>query len=218
MSDRESSGERKALPVKQATTIEPIHELLARRWSPRAIDEKRPVTSEELVALLEAARWAPSCFGEEPWRYVVCDRFTDQSAWDDAFACLAEGNQSWAKRAPALLLSVAVRRFSHNGRENRWAAHDTGAASENLCLEGTALGLVVHQMGGFDADEARKRFSLPEEAMPMAMIAVGHPGDPDLLDDKRRERELSPRKRKPFAQLIFAGRWEHPFEPGDDGS
>lgn len=218
MTDREGNTETRQLPVKRPVTMEPIHDLLARRWSPRALDEERQVSRAELVALLEAARWAPSCFGEEPWRYVVCDRFTDRPAWDDAFACLVEGNQSWAKRAPVLILSVAVRRFSHNDRENRWAGHDTGAASENLCLQGTALGLVVHQMGGFDADEARQRFALPEEAMPMAMIAVGHPGDPEQLDEKRLQRELAARERKPFAERIFAGRWERAYEPGQGGS
>lgn len=195
------------LAEKRAATSEPIHDLLARRWSPRALDGERPVERSQLVALLEAARWAPSCFGEEPWRYLVCDRFADRDPWDDACACLAGGNRSWAQRAPLLLVSVAVKRFSESGKENRWAEHDVGAASENLCLQATALGLVAHQMGGFDAAAARRRFEIPEDAVPMAIIAVGHPGDPSQLDDTRRERELGPRRRKPLGERFFAGRW-----------
>ena len=137
---------------KPAVTRPPIAELIARRWSPRAMDSTQPVSRDHLLALLEAARWAPSCFGDQPWRYLVWDRFRDPAGWQQAFECLAEGNQSWVQNAPVLLLAVAAPAFGHNGQPNRWAQYDTGAASENLCLQAAALGLVAHQMGGFNPE------------------------------------------------------------------
>ncbi|MCP5157999.1 MAG: nitroreductase family protein [Gammaproteobacteria bacterium] len=197
---------------KPATTSTPIAELLARRWSPRAIDPGQPVSREQLLALLEAARWAPSCFGDQPWRYLVWDRFRDAEAWQQAFACLAEGNQIWVKNAPILLLSVAAPHFGHNQKPNRWAQYDTGAASENLCLQATTLGLVAHQMGGFDADQAKATFNIPTDHACMAMIAVGHPGPVDGLPEMLREKEQAPRERKSLAQIAFEGRWEQGFQ------
>jgi nitroreductase len=192
---------------KPAVTQVAIADLLARRWSPRAIDPDRPVGREDLLALLEAARWAPSCFGDQPWRYLVWDRFRDATGWQRAFACLAEGNQIWANNAPILLLSVATPHFGHNHKPNRWAQYDTGAASENLCLQATALGLVVHQMGGFDPEKARATFAIPPDHACMAMIAVGYPGPVDVLPESLRERELAPRERKPLDSLAFEGGW-----------
>ncbi len=100
-----------------------------------------------VLALAEAARWSPSCFGDEPWRYIVFDRQTDSEAWQKAFDCLAEGNQNWAAAAPLLLLAVAGLRFSSNEKANRWAQYDTGAASMSLCIQATSMDLMVHQMG-----------------------------------------------------------------------
>lgn len=192
---------------KPATTGTAIAELIARRWSPRAIDPDKPVSREHLLALLEAARWAPSCFGDQPWRYLVWDRFGDLAGWRQAFECLAEGNQSWVNNAPVLLLAVATPNFGHNDKPNRWAQYDTGAASENLCLQATALGLVAHQMGGFDPEQARIRFNIPADHACMAMIAVGHPGPVEALPDLLRERESAPRERKPLDRIVFEGDW-----------
>ncbi len=192
---------------KPAVTQVAIADLIARRWSPRAIDLDRPVSREHLLALLEAARWAPSCFGDQPWRYLVWDRFRDPAGWRQAFECLAEGNQAWVNNAPVLLLSMAAPNFGHNDKPNRWAQHDTGAASENLCLQAAALGLVAHQMGGFDAERAKSRFSIPADHVCLAMIAVGHPGPVEALPDALRERELAPRERNPLDRFVFEGGW-----------
>ncbi len=192
---------------KPALTQPPIAELIARRWSPRAIAPNQPVSREHLLALLEAARWAPSCFGDQPWRYLVWDRFRDPDRWQQAFECLAEGNQDWVKNAPILLLSLASPNFGHNDKPNRWAQHDTGAASENLCLQATALGLVAHQMGGFDPDKVKATFNIPAGYTCMAMIAVGQPGSVEVLSEALRERELAPRERKPLDSLAFEGGW-----------
>ena len=198
---------------KPAVTQPPIAELIARRWSPRALDPDQPVSREHLRALLEAARWAPSCFGDQPWRFLVWDRFRDPAGWHQAFECLAEGNQVWVKNAPVLLLAMAAPNFGHNSQPNRWAQYDTGAASENLCLQATALGLVAHQMGGFDPEQARARFNIPADHACMAMIAVGHPGAVDALPDPLRDRERAPRERKPLASLAFEGGWGRELQP-----
>lgn len=196
---------------KSAITQAPIADLIAHRWSPRAIDPDKPVGREPLLALLEAARWAPSCFGDQPWRYLVWDRFRDAASWQQAFGCLAEGNQVWVKNAPVLLLSIAAPNFGHNDQPNRWAQHDTGAASENLCLQATALGLVAHQMAGFDPDRAKTRFNIPADHVCMAMIAVGHPAPVEVLPDALREKELAPRERKSLDRFAFEGRWGQGF-------
>lgn len=195
------------MPKNPAITQVAIADLIAQRWSPRAIDPDQSVSRDQLLALLEAARWAPSCFGDQPWRYLVWDRFRDPAGWQQAFGCLAEGNQLWVKNAPILLLAVAAPNFGHNDQPNRWAQYDTGAASENLCLQATALGLVAHQMGGFDPEAAKARFNIPADHIGMAMIAVGHPGAIELLPQALAEKEQAPRSRKPLAQLAFEGRW-----------
>lgn len=191
---------------KIANTAAPVHELIARRWSPRAFDTGRPVAPEQLLALLEAARWAPSCFGDEPWRYVVCDKSRNAAAWERALACLTEKNRRWARNAPLLILSTADSEFQ-TGKSNRWGQHDTGAASENLCLQATAMGLAAHQMGGFDAQAARAVFGIPPRYACMAFIAVGHPADPATLDEDLRATELGQRSRKPLAERFFDGAW-----------
>lgn len=192
---------------KPANTSVPIHELIARRWSPRAIDQERPVARQDLLALLEAARWAPSCFGDQPWRYLVFDRFRDRASWQKAWDYLSDGNKAWVRLAPVLLVSFADSVFRRNGKPNRWGQHDTGAASENLALQGMALGLVVHQMAGFNREGLRSGFGVPDQFTAMAMIAVGHPGDPADLPEAKRVSELGARKRVPLADVAFEGRW-----------
>jgi nitroreductase len=202
-----------------AHTSVPIHELLAKRWSPRAFDANRNVTTEQLVALFEAARWAPSCNNDEPFRYLVWRRDRDPRGFEQAFDCLSENNRKWVKNVPVLMLSCGGSIFAHNGKPNRFGPHDTGAASACLALQGVALGLAVHQMGGFDAAKARATFAIPEEYTPMAMIAVGYQASPDVLDDETKAKELKPRSRKAIAEHFYAGRWGRlePTESGERG-
>ena len=195
---------------KKAQTSVAIHDLMVRRWSPRAFDNNRPVSHEQIKSLLEAARWAPSCYGDEPWRYLLWDRKRDPAGWQKAFECLAGGNQIWVKNAPLLMASIAGSQFAHNGKPNRWAQHDTGASSMCLVLQAVALGLAVHQMGGFDADKLSEKFAIPAGYTPMAMIAVGYQADADILEGEIKERELAPRARKPLREKFFEGTWGVP--------
>ena len=195
---------------KPAITQVAIDPTLARRWSGRAYDSSKPVSHEQVIALLEAARWAPSCFGDQPWRFLVWNQGSDAAAWQQAFDCLVPGNQSWVQHAPVLLLVTADSKFQHNGKDNRWGQYDTGAAAENLCLQASALGLMAHQMGGFDTDKARNAFAIPEQYALMAMVAVGYQADIATLSGEALERETAARTRRPLGELFFQDSWGKP--------
>ena len=197
---------------KTASTSAPINETIANRWSPRAFDASKSVSHAQIVALCEAARWAPSCFGDEPWRFIVWDKNTDEKSWQQAFDCLAPSNQTWVKNAPVLMLICADTLFGHNQTPNRWAQYDTGAAAENCCLQASHMGLAAHQMGGFNADAARDAFNIPAQITPMAMLAIGYEGDANDLPEELKARELAARKRKPLGDLFFAGTWGKPVK------
>lgn len=190
---------------KPAPTDNPIHELLRRRWSPRAF-AARMVEPEKLRSLWEAARWAPSCFNEQPWSLVIATR-EDKTDYDRLLSCLTESNRTWAHHAPVLMLSVAKLYFEEDGKPNRHAFHDVGLAVENLAIQAVALNLFVHQMAGFSIERAREQFGIPERYEPVAMIAVGYPGDPSILPDRLREREFRPRSRKAITEFVFSGVW-----------
>ena len=195
--------------AKLAQNEAPILDLLRRRWSARALDG-RPLPHDTLTSLLEAARWAPSGGNGQPWTFLVFDG-QDAAARADAEACLMPGN-AWAKRAAVLILSVAHDRRD-DGKPNVTALHDLGLATENLLLQAIALGLVAHPMGGFNRDEARARFAIPEHCSPAAMIALGYPGDTTHLDEKQRASEAAARTRKPLGAIAFAGRWGTAYRP-----
>ena len=197
---------------KPAITSESINETIANRWSPRAFDASKTVSHQQIIALLEAARWAPSCFGDQPWRFIVWDKNTDESAWQQAFDCLAPSNQTWVKAAPVLMLVCADTLFGHNQSPNRWGQYDTGAAAENFVLQAASMGLAAHQMGGFNTDAAREKFAIPAQFTPMAMLAVGYEGDANNLPDDLKTRELAERKRKSLGELFFDGMWNQPIK------
>lgn len=195
---------------KPAITQVPIDATIANRWSGRAYDANQSVSQAQVLALLEAARWAPSCFGDQPWRFLVWNKADDAAGWQQAFDCIVPGNQSWVKDAPVLILVTASQQFSHNGQENRWAEYDTGAAALNLSLQASAMGLMAHQMGGFDANKTRETFAIPETFNLMAMLSVGYPADITTLSGEVLAREQQERKRRPLGELFFAGQWGKP--------
>jgi len=193
---------------KLAETRYPIHELLRERWSPRAFAD-RMVEPEELRSLLEAARWAPSSFNEQPWSFIVATK-QHPGEYERLLSCLVEGNVRWAQHAPVLMLSVAKLAFERNQKPNRHAFHDVGLAVENLVIQGMALGLFVHQMAGFHADRALEMYGIPEGYDPVAAMVIGYLDDPGRLPDDLREREVAPRFRKPLESFVFSGQWGQP--------
>ena len=190
---------------KPADTQYPIHDLLKRRWSPRAFSDQR-VEPDRLRSLLEAARWAPSSNNAQPWSFIVATQ-EDAAEYGRLLNCLVEFNIQWAQRAPVLIASVARLSFEDDGKPNRHALHDVGQAVANLIVQATALGLAVHQMAGFHPDKVRELYDVPKEFEPVAMMALGYPGDPESLPEKLKKRELAPRERKPVTEFVFAGRW-----------
>ena len=193
---------------KPAETQAPIHDLIRRRWSPRAFSD-RPVEPENLLSLFEAARWAASGSNEQPWAFVVATQ-ADRKNYEEMLGVLVESNRGWAHQAPVLILTLAHTQFERDGRPNRHGFYDLGQAAANLALQATALGLVTHPMAGFDVEAARIRFAVPPGWEPVSVIALGYPGDPDSLSEKLKQRELAQRQRKPLGSFVFSGVWGHP--------
>jgi len=182
-----------------------IHPLLTERRSLRAFSP-RAVAPETLGSLLEAARWAPSCMNEQPWSFIVATK-ENKIDLDRLLGCLLDFNLQWAQHAPVLILSIARVTFASNGKANRHALHDVGQAMAALTFQATASGLVVHQMAGFDAEKARREFSIPVDHDPVAISAIGYPGRSDTLPEKLQEREMAPRTRKTLKDFVFQGTW-----------
>ena len=191
---------------KPAPADHPVHDLIRDRWSPRAFNS-RPVEREMLLSLFEAARWSPSCFNEQPWRFVVASKADDPRAYDDLAGCLVEANAAWATAAPVLMLSVAKLQFDRTGQPNRHALHDLGMATMSLTLQAEAMGLRMHHMGGFNPSKARQVLAIPEDHEPVAMAALGYPGDPASLPADTRDRENAPRQRIALTDFVFTGRF-----------
>ncbi len=188
------------------TADAPIHDLLSKRYSPYLFEAKA-VESEKLATCLDAARWAASSFNEQPWRFIVATR-DDSAAFATLLDCLVEANQSWAKNAGVLILTVAKLTFTRNNTPNRVAEHDIGMASANLVVQATALGLHAHQMAGIDMSKCRHTYGIPEGYDPVTAIALGYAADPAGRDDDMAKRDQGARQRKPFDEWVFAGKWE----------
>jgi nitroreductase len=185
-----------------------IHELIAVRRSPRAFSGQ-PVEPEILQALFEAARWAPSSFNEQPWRFIYAAKDMPEE-YSTLLDILSERNRQWAHSAPVLLLSIAKDTFTRNEKPNRHAFHDVGLAMGNLTLQATASGLYVHQMAGFDREKARETLQIPEGYEAVAMAAIGYPaGDPGDLPEPLKSLENAPRTRKSLEEIVYAGKWEN---------
>lgn len=181
----------------------PIDELFLDRWSPRAMSGE-PIAQEDLMTLFEAARWAPSSFNNQPWRFLYARRDTEQ--WGLFFDLLVEFNQSWARNAAVLVLFISKNTFDTNGEPSVTHSFDTGAAWENLALQSWLKGLVVHGMQGFDFERARTDLHVPEGFRVEAMVAIGKPGSIDVLPAELRDREL-PSDRRKLEQTICEGRF-----------
>jgi nitroreductase len=185
---------------KIANTDFPIHNLIARRWSARAFSTKT-VEKSKLLSILEAARWAPSSRNEQPWRYIV---FTDENPekLNIARSVLLEIN-NYAKRAPILICALTKKYYSDNGIYNKLHFHDLGAANENMFLESFNQGLIMHEMGGFDRDKARRVFNVPDEYEIGIMVAIGYQDSHDILPKRYKEKAFSPRERKSLSEIVF---------------
>jgi nitroreductase len=196
--------------LKHAPAVGGVLPVILERWSPRSF-ESREVNPADLKRVFEAARWAPSSFNEQPWRFIVAKRESD--TFNQIVATMTTGNQAWAPKAPMLILGIA-KSFTHNGSSNRFAMHDLGAAMALITLEATALGLATHQMAGFDEEAARTALGIPEEFAIGSIMALGYQGEPSALpNEKLIAAEVAPRTRKPLNELVFSS-WDVPARLG----
>jgi len=184
----------------------PIDPLFLRRWSSRAMNGKK-IEKEKLLSLFEAARWAPSSYNGQPWRYLYALRETPFFA--ALFNLLVEFNQSWCKNAAALALIISRKTFEKNDKPSVTHSFDTGSSFTNLCLQGSLMDLVVHGMQGFNYEEARKVGKIPDHYQVEAMVAIGNPGKKEDLPEEIQAKEIFS-SRKPLAEIICEGSfsWE----------
>ena len=200
------------LDERTALTTVPLHPVLAERWSTRAFDASS-VDDDQVVALLEAARWAPSAMNAQPWRFLVGRRgeLGPDRTWQVLHDSLAEGNRLWADRAP-LLIAALARTTDPDGRPRPVAPYELGLAVAQLSMQAHADGLSVHQMGGFDSEALSLGLDVPSDFSAVVVLAVGRRGSDDHLPDFLRERERAPRQRLPLEEIAFAETWGSPAE------
>jgi nitroreductase len=185
------------MPTTIDTPSTSLNELIRTRWSPRQFLD-RAIAPADLKTLFEAARWASSCFNEQPWRFVVATR-DDPAHFAKVLGLLMEMNQKWAAGAPVIGFSAGKKTFTHNGTPNRFGIHDVGAASASLAIEAAALGLHSHFMGGFDAARARAEFAIPDDFEIGAAFAIGYVDEATVKPGDR--------TRKPLSDLVFGKNW-----------
>lgn len=189
--------------------MDDIHPLIRARRSSYAFDT-RPLTREQIRTLFEAARWAPSSFNEQPWRFLIATR-DDAPAYARIAAAMSEWNRVFAERAPLIGLSAAKLAFTKNGKPNPHAVHDVGLAAENLSLQAVAMGLQAFFVAGFDVAAAKALIDPSEDWQPVAMFVVGYPGRVEDLPETLRAKEARPRTRHALGAIVFEGAWGHPL-------
>lgn len=183
-----------------------LSKMISERRSTLAFS-KKPIEGPKIHQLFEAARWAPSSYNEQPWRFIYGLQ-EEPDSFVKLFDCLTDGNKEWVKDAQMLVLSIAKTNFSMNDQSNFYARHDVGLATQNLMLQAVHMGLVVHPMGGFDKKKAAEVLAIPSGYEPVAMIAVGYPGEAENLPEHLLKREKSERLRKPQSEIVFKGKWD----------
>jgi nitroreductase len=177
------------------------NKMILQRYSPIAFSDK-DISDADLKIFLEAARWAPSAFNEQPWRFLPAPK-RDKIRYEKLLGCLFDGNKAWAASAPVLMLIYAKRDFSHNGNPNSFHMYDSGMAMQNFIISALESGVYVHQMAGFDHEMATMNFELSEEFTLISIAAMGYPGDINTLSEDLLKRAQRPRMRKPISEIIF---------------
>ena len=196
--------------IKKANTDYPIHELIENRWSPYKFLPDRKVPREDLLSLLEAARWAPSSYNEQPWRFIVAPK-EQTGEFEKLLSCLVKANQEWAKNSSILMLGITHLTFDRNGRENKAAMHDLGAAVSHLSFEATTRGISVHQMIGIEPQKAREIYAIPEDYEVLIAFAIGYPDLNETTTDSLAVRDRTPRERKSISEVVFNKEWGSAF-------
>ncbi len=184
---------------KPAVTTLPLADVIRRRWSSVALSDAT-LDQQTIDTLFEAARWAPSCYNDQPWRFVYAEKGDVNRAALESL--LMEGN-AWAKQAGLLVIGFARKNLTRNEKPNAFHFYDLGCATGFLVLQATAMGLASHQMAGYAMDKANAALGVPDTYAPGAMIAIGHQGESSLLNDAAKQRETSPRQRNAREAIAF---------------
>jgi len=184
-----------------------FRKVIAARRSSRAYAD-RPVDPEKSERMIDAARWSPSCANRQPWRYVIVEKGAPSRA--PLEAALDPGN-AWAKRAPVLVVAAARKVDGSVVESREYYLHDTGLATMSLLYRGVDLGLLVHPMAGWKEGAVRAALAMPDDAVPIAVVAVGYPGRHEELDEATRKKDEKPRVRKAIGEIAFSGRWGEPL-------
>lgn len=203
---QDSLPRRTELRDDVAANREPTYEidsLFVNRWSSYAMSGES-LEEAEYRPLFEAARWAPSSFNNQHWRFVYATREDDE--WETFVDLLSDGNRRWATDAALLGVIVSKTTYDHNGKPAPTHSFDTGAAWQNLALEGARRGLVVHGIGGFDDDRAAVELAVPDEFDVEAMFAVGRRAPSETLPEDLQQRDR-PNGRKPLDEIVHHGRF-----------
>jgi len=199
--------DKSKFPKKEADSDYDIHPLIKKRWSPRTFSDK-PVDKEVLRQLFDAARWAPSSFNEQPWRFIIAAKDQPEE-FEKLTNVMVEFNRNWASKAPVLVLTAFKKKFEKNGNPNRVALHDLGQAVSCLTFEAMRHDLYVHQMAGIDLEKAREDFQIPDDFEPATMIALGYIGELDDLPGNFKNAEIIERFRMDMDEILFRGDCEN---------
>lgn len=196
--------------IKETPVKSEILDLFKQRWATRAFDITKPVEHDKIISMCEAAHWVPTCFNEQPYKFIIFNKFTNEEAYNKAFDCLGEWNQNWAKSAPVLVAAIANTKFRQNGKFNRWAEYDTGAATMAFYTQAISMGVMTHAMGGFDEEKLKTTFGISDDFVPMSMIAVGYQSENiNVIDEKYHDGETKPRERLDLGVNFYEGKWEN---------
>ena len=191
--------------IKQAASDYTIHPLVASRWSPRAYSLK-PIETDKLQRIFEAARWAASANNLQPWHFLV--GFKGDNVYNKIFATLVEFNQLWATNAPVLVLAIG-KTSNLKGEPNKSCSYDLGQAVATLSLQAMHEGIYAHQMGGFNATEAAILLEIPADFEILVAFTLGYLGEAELLHPNLLKLETSPRTRRPIGESVFTGSFGH---------
>ena len=183
--------------------MEKVHNLITDRWSPRAFDE-RAVDYDKIHLLFEAAKWAPSSRNAQPWRFIFATR--EMADYKTFIDLMTEVNQVWASTAPLLVMPLAQVISTYKNRPNRLAFYEAGMAVGNLLVQATAMGLMVHQLSGYDVERAKETLVIPTRYEPMSIMAIGYKGEPAKLPSDVAAWEQRERNRMEISKFLVQGR------------
>ncbi|MCE5316884.1 MAG: nitroreductase family protein [Parachlamydia sp.] len=183
-----------------------VSEIFMKRHSGKSYDPTRNLSQDQLRALVDAARWAPSSHNDQPWNFIFCDREATPEAFNMALSSLKGTQQLWAKNAQIIVIIAARSKTLYKDKPNDWAEYDTGAAALSMALQAADLGLMAHQIGGFDDEIIEQAFTFPANVKPVTLMIIGYE-----TSDQDQDPGAKPRERRSSSENFFLGEWGKPL-------